>query len=276
MAKAFFRFLRGELNGFYVQNINQVCNEYTSDIKNFFVSFSKMQFEKGKIDEKYLYELGTFAGILLPRLSREENLTALKLSESYKVENTEVSESGLFDLSHERFEFFPEAQGDINNLATNRMRSSLVDERAPLGYISSEETNLFDDDLNVRPTKILPTPPEGTAYSDFYGNQFMFLSENTISYEKINSDLYIDLFKAVQWIRHNGVSVISLLNLINLICPYGLIKLVQIQVSGDGSHIDISYIYNDNIDLDWKLQRKYLFEYIVDLKMPQIKLTEQI
>ena len=72
MSKAFFRFLRGELNGFYIQNINQSANEYTKDIKKFLSEFKSQQFEYGKIDDKSLYGLGTFAGIFLPRLSRAE------------------------------------------------------------------------------------------------------------------------------------------------------------------------------------------------------------
>ena len=39
MAKAFFRWLRGELNGFYVTNINGALNESTKDVKDFLSEF---------------------------------------------------------------------------------------------------------------------------------------------------------------------------------------------------------------------------------------------
>lgn len=276
MSKAFFRFLRGELNGFYVQNINQAWNEYTTDIKAFFTAFSKMQFEKGKIDKEYLYNLGTFAGIFLPRLSREENLTALKMSESNIYNGEETSESGLFNLAYESFDYFPEVEGDINSLATSSSRSSLVGDEEPIGYISSEETDLFDDELNVRPSKILSVPPEGVAYSEFYGNQFMFLSEASISYEKISPDLYMDLFKTIQWIKYNGTSLASLVKLVELICPNGLVQIVSVEASENGRNIDVTYTYNEEVTIDWKLQRRYLLEYIVGLKMPQVKLSEQV
>lgn len=276
MSKAFFRFLRGELNGFYVQNINQAWNEYTSDIKSFFTTFSKMQFEKGEIDKEYLYNLGTFAGIFLPRLSREENLTSLKMSESNIYNGEETSESGLFNLAFESFDYFPEVEGDINSLATSSSRSSLVGDEEPIGYISSEETDLFDDELNVRPSKILSAPPEGVAYSEFYGNQFMFLSEASISYEKISPDLYLDLFKTMQWIKYNGTSLASLVKLVELICPNGLVQIVSVEASENGRNIDVTYTYNEEVTIDWKLQRRYLLEYIVGLKMPQVKLNEQV
>ena len=276
MSKAFFRFLRGELNGFYVQNINQAWNDYTTDIKAFFTDFSKMQFEKGKIDKEYLYNLGTFAGIFLTRLSREENLTSLKMSESNIYNGEETSESGLFNLAYESFDYFPEVEGDINRLATSSSRSSLVGDEEPIGYISSEETDLFDDELNVRPSKILSVPPEGVAYSEFYGNQFMFLSEASISYEKISPDLYLDLFKTIQWIKYNGTSLASLVKLVELICPNGLVQVASVEASENGRNIEVTYIYNEEVTIDWKLQRRYLLEYIVGLKMPQVKLSEQV
>lgn len=278
MSKAFFRFLRGELNGFYVQNINQAWNEYTSDIKDFFTSFSNTQFEQGKIDENYLYDLGTFAGIFLPRMSKEEASTVVRFTESKVQDDTEYSERGLFNLATEHFDFFHLTEtpdSDINTLATPALRSSLVGDETPLGYISSEEEDLFDDNLQVRPEKILSAPPEGVAYSEFFGNQFLFLSEATVSYEAISPELFINLFKTLQWIRYNGVSLQSLVKLISLLCPEGLIQIISLNVNSNGRNIDITYKYDDNVSIDYKLQRRYLFEFIVNLKMPQVRLIEQ-
>jgi hypothetical protein len=89
MAKAFFRWLRGELNGFYVTNINGALNESTKDIKDFLSEFKAQQFEKGKITSKNLYGLGKFAGIsylvspkpnLLLHLERQRALLLTDLS----------------------------------------------------------------------------------------------------------------------------------------------------------------------------------------------------
>mgnify|MGYP006382065485 CR=1 FL=1 len=209
MAKAFFRWLRGELNGFYVTNINGALNESTKDIKDFLSEFKAQQFEKGKITSKNLYGLGKFAGIFLPRVSKAESSASLRTTESFVVDGFECSERGLFNTAAENFSFFPETD-DINLLATPTLRSSMVGNETLIGYISSEETNVLDDNGNVRREKISATPPEGVAYSDYYGDQFMFLSEAETTYENLEPSLYIELFKALQWIRYNGVSIKSL------------------------------------------------------------------
>ena len=400
MSKAFFRFLRGELNGFYIQNINQSANEYTKDIKKFLSEFKSQQFEYGKIDDKSLYGLGTFAGIFLPRLSRAEALSSIRMTESHIENGFECSERGLFDTNLELFQFFhcaddtvaffffvrtnqdsynndintqatnlnrtslvgnsdtvlgyisseetdlfdedgnvkpekvlsappagvayseyygdeflmlsegdnshadnivrirmtdsmivgdveyserglfvvpvPMFADDINTLATSTLRSSLVGEEDVLGYISSEETNVLDDNGNVRHEKISATPPADVAYSDFFGNQFLFLSEAESSYSNLEPSLYIELFKAMQWVRYNGASISSLGRITSLICPDGLVKLGRIEVASDKKHINVYYNYDDTVDVNLKQQRLNLLEYIVKIKFVQVTLVENI
>ena len=400
MSKAFFRFLRGELNGFYIQNINQSANEYTKDIKKFLSEFKSQQFEYGKIDDKSLYGLGTFAGIFLPRLSRAEALSSIRMTESHIENGFECSERGLFDTNLELFQFFhcaddtvaffffirtnqdsynndintqatnlnrtslvgnsdtvlgyisseetdlfdedgnvkpekvlsappagvayseyygdeflmlsegdnshadnivrirmtdsmvvgdfeyserglfvvpvPMFADDINTLATSTLRSSLVGDENVIGYISSEETNVLDDNGNVRHEKISATPPADVAYSDFFGNQFLFLSEAESSYSNLEPSLYIELFKAMQWVRYNGASISSLGRITSLICPDGLVKLGRIEVASDKKHINVYYDYDDTVDVNFKQQRLNLLEYIVKIKFVQVTLVENI
>ena len=400
MSKAFFRFLRGELNGFYIQNINQSANEYTKDIKKFLSEFKSQQFEYGKIDDKSLYGLGTFAGIFLPRLSRAEALSSIRMTESHIENGFECSERGLFDTNLELFQFFhcvddtvaffffvrtnqdsynndintqatnlnrtslvgnsdtvlgyisseetdlfdedgnvkpekvlsappagvayseyygdeflmlsegdnshadnivrirmtdsmvvgdieyserglfvvpvPMFADDINTLATSTLRSSLVGDESVIGYISSEETNVLDDNGNVRHEKISVTPPADVAYSDFFGNQFLFLSEAESSYSNLEPSLYIELFKAMQWVRYNGASISSLGRITSLICPDGLVKLGNIEVASDKKHINVYYDYDDTVDVNLKQQRLNLLEYIVKIKFVQVTLVENI
>ena len=93
MSKALFRWLRGELNGYYINNINQSWNEYTFYIHNFFRERSSMQFEHGKIDTKDLQGLGKFAGIFLPRITVTESRASLRLTEGeLNAQNEEISE----------------------------------------------------------------------------------------------------------------------------------------------------------------------------------------
>lgn len=400
MAKAFFRWLRGELNGFYVTNINGALNESTKDIKDFLSEFKAQQFENGKISDKNLYGLGKFAGIFLPRLSRAESLASLRMTESSEVDGFECSERGLFNTDLENFSFFhtrddttvyfafvrvnqdvynndintmatnlersslvgnsdmvlgyisseetdlfdeignvkpekvlsappsgvayseyygdeflmlsegdnsdadnivrirmtdsnavdgveyserglfvvpvPMFADDINTLATSTLRSSLVGDESVIGYISSEETNVLDDSGCVRQGKISATPPAGAAYSDYYGDQFMFLSEAEASYSNLESSLYIELFKALQWIRYNGASIKSLGRITSLICPDGLVKLGEVETASDGKHWNVYYDYDDTADVTLKQQRLNLLEFIVNLKFVQVSLVENI
>lgn len=273
MAKAFFRWLRGELNGFYVTNINGALNESTKGIKDFLSELKAQQFEKGKITSKNLYGLGKFAGIFLPRVSKAESSASLRTTESFVVDGFECSERGLFNTAAENFSFFPETD-DINLLATSTLRSSMVGNETLIGYISSEETDVLDDNGNVRREKISATPPEGVAYSDYYGDQFMFLSEAETTYENLEPSLYIELFKALQWIRYNGVSIKSLGRIASIICPDGLVKLGRVETAPDGKHWIIYYNYDATVDVPLKQQRLNLLEFIVNLKFVQVSLVE--
>ena len=273
MAKAFFRWLRGELNGFYVTKINGALNESTKDIKDFLSEFKAQQFEKGKISDKNLYGLGKFAGIFLPRVSKTESSASFRMTESFVVDGFECSERGLFNTAVENFSFFPETD-DINLLAKPSQRSSMVGDETLIGYISSEETDVLDDNVKVRREKISATPPEGVAYSDYYGDQFMFLSEAEATYENLEPSLYMELFKALQWIRHNGVSIKSLGRIASLICPDGLVKLGRVETASDGKHWNVYYDYDDTVDVPLKQQRWNLLEFIVNLKFVQVSLVE--
>ena len=273
MAKAFFRWLRGELNGFYVTKINGALNESTKDIKDFLSEFKAQQFEKGKISDKNLYGLGKFAGIFLPRVSKTESSASFRMTESFVVDGFECSERGLFNTAVENFSFFPETD-DINLLAKPAQRSSMVGDETLIGYISSEETNVLDDNVYVRREKISATPPEGVAYSDYYGDQFMFLSEAETTYENLEPSLYLELFKALQWIRYNGVSIKSLGRIASLICPDGLVKLGRVETASDGKHWNVYYDYDDTVDVPLKQQRLNFLEFIVNLKFVQVSLVE--
>ena len=275
MAKALFRWLRGELNGFYLTNINGALNESTKDIKDFLSKFKAQQFEYGKISDKNLYGLGKFAGIFLPRLSRAESLASLRMTDSFVVDGVEYSECGLFNTEMENFLFFPNTD-NINFIATPKLRSSMIGDETLIGYISSEETNVLDDNGNVRRDKISATPPVGVAYSDYYGDQFIFLSEAETSYSNLEPPLYIELFKALQWIRYNGVSIKSLGRITSIICPDGLVKLGRVETDPDGKHWNIYYNYDDTVDVTLKQQRLNLLEFIVNMKFVQVSLIENI
>lgn len=278
MAKALFRFLRGELNGYYLTNIHNSLNEYSKDIKDFFIEFQNQQFELGKISEETLYNLGKFASVFLPRRPVSDTQTAMYMSDSHVVNDTEFSERGLFDTDSRTFDFVHTDPGitspDINTLATENKRSSLVGNETVEGYISSEAIDVLDDDGKVRQSKVLPEPPSDVAYSDFYGNEFLFLSEGNVVYENVAPSLFIELFKALQWIRYNGVSIASLLRVIGVLCPEGLVQVDHFEVSSDGKAIYVYYVYNPSSPVTNKESRIALLQYIIDIKFKQMILSE--
>lgn len=278
MAKALFRYMRGELNGFYLQNIQNMMNLFTKDIKDFFYDFKKQQFAFGEISDETLNNLGKFAGIYLIRLTKAEALSSIRLSDTFVVGRTEYSERGLFNPETEHFDYttgvnLPEGE-DINSYATEESRSSLIGNEEPVGYIDYRELNVVDEDGKVRPDKVLPVAPEEGAYSEYYGDQFLFLSEGEASYTDMSAELLIDLFKAMQWVRYNGASITSLCKIISILCPKGLVTIDSITPDESGSRFYMRYTYHSESLVDIKQQRLYSLQYIIRLKFMQIELIE--
>ena len=275
MSKALFRWLRGEINGYYLTNIYYTLNSYTNEIRSFLAYFNNMQFTLEKISDDDLRGIGKFAGIFLPRLAKEDSISSIRLTESEIVCGEEVSESGLFNTTNEIFDFsYAGTSPDINENATPSLRSSLVGNESVVGYIAEGEEDVIDDNGLVRSEKYTSTPPANKAYSNFYGNQFLFLSEATIAYENLEKPLYIELYKAMQWVRHNGMSVESLARIIGIVCPNRLVTIDS--VSAIAKRVLVQYTFNDTVDVDLKQQRLDLLYYIVNIKFPQVTLVESV
>lgn len=275
MSKALFRWLRGELNGYYLNAINNSWNEYTSFIRDFFAERQKEQFNLETLADKDLVGLGKFAGIFLPRITVTESRTSLRMTESHISNNEEVSESGLYNTDTEVFDFsLREEQGDINNYATPSLRSSIVGTEEEEGYISSTEDDVLDNEGNVKPSAIESTPPASpTAYGEFYGNQFLFLSEAEITFEKVEKSLYVELFKVMQYIRYNGISLQSFCKLVSVVTPNGLVKVNNVQTSA--RRIYVTYTFDEEAEVNLKQQRLSLLFYVVKIKFPQVTLIEE-
>ena len=277
MSKSFFRYLRGEINGYYLNAIHGTVEKEVSDIKAFLTEFYNMQFELGKISTEMLFNIGKFASIFLPRRPLNESLTSIYMTDSKIVDGNEYSERGLYNTEKEKFVFYhtdTTSTDDINTLSTDIERSTLVGDEEPLGYISEYDDEVLDDEGKVRFEKVSETPPESGAYSNWYGNNFLYLSEGDINYFPISTSLYIELYKAMQYIRYNGVSVKSLCNVISVLCPEGLVKIEHIDISSSGNYIYVYYNYDNSVDVSFKEHRLSLLEYIINLKFKQIMLIE--
>lgn len=279
MAKAFFRFLRGELNGFYLTAIHNTLNLSTKEIKDFLFLYKRQQFDINTIFTENLYGIGRFASVFLPRKPTSESRSAIYLANSHEVEGKEFSERGLFNVNTEVFDFKHTDESitspDINTLATDEKRSSLVGDEPVIGYIVEGERDVLDDNGKVREEKLVYTPPVNKAYSDFYGNQFSFLSEGVTVYENVSPQLYIELFKTMQWVRYNGASLATLARIVEVLCPQGLVTLTGINVADNGKYLQIHYTYNGDVPVTDKEQRLSLFQYLIETKFKQTILVEE-
>lgn len=280
MAKEFFRFLRGELNGFYITQIQAMCNKVSEDYKEFLHTFSAQQVEIGKISPETLDNLGKFAGIYLPRASRSDTSTSLRLTESEFDEELdyEFSERGLYKPADDDFVFKQKTLNDtglpdINTLATPEERSSMPGtDDSVIGYIPDDVTDIYDENMHVDRSAIRSTPPENQAYSDFCGDQFAFLSDGITSYESIAPDIFIELFKVMQIIRYNGVSMASLIKITEILCPDGLIRIQNLQ-----AHVNywsIEYIVDMTAETNFQENRISMWFYVLKTKFPQLRVTE--
>lgn len=281
MSKALFRFLRGELNGFYITNLHETCNRFSEHIKDFFIRFSRQQFAQDEIEKDYLYGLGKTAGIFIPRIPLNEIRATIHFTESDEVDGHEYSERGLYRPEAEDFKFEMETQDDeglpdINTLATTEKRSSMVGDEAVLGYIPASAQKVLDDEGNVIPEAVLPTPPANEPYSEFYGDDFLFLSEAERTYLPISYAIFLELFKAIQWIRYNGVSVASLARITELLCPEKLVIIDSITLHNDGDRWLLLYNVDYDVEVNLKQDRINMWLYILRIKFPQIEAVENI
>lgn len=277
MSKEIFRYLRGELNGFYLRKLQDTMNSFVSEVKDLFAYFKNMQFNLQAMTTDDIYNLGKFAGVFLPSLSYGDLFGAFKMTDSHIVNGQERSERGLLNRETEAFDFFHLEEEtydtDINTLATSDMKSSLVGTETEIGYISSEEEDVLDAEGNVKNSAVLPTAPSGVAYTEFYGNQFTFLAEMKLDKRNISIRLFYPLLKIMQNIRYNGASIATLVDVFETLCPNGFITIQSITKHSVLPVFVINYVYNEAATINLKAQRFATLEYVIAQKFPQIFLN---
>lgn len=284
MAKAFFRFLRGEINGFYLNSIHNTLNNISEEDKKFLADFSRLVIKKASEvrDDEYpipkdmLLNIGLIVGILPPRITSESFSGSIRFPTSKVVDGVEYSERGLFNEQKEDFDFVhttqDEYEDDINTLATDSAKTSLVgDDDEVTGYLE-EGVEILKADGTIDLSKISDYPPQDKAYSEFYGTQYLYLAEN----ESVTTDLiyqvYLDLLKAVQWIRYNGVSIQSLCKIFELICP-AFVTIDEIDWSNEIYGV-VKYTVDDEFITDNKQVKIETLKLLIQMKFPQLVMIE--
>lgn len=283
--KAFFRFLRGELNGAYLQKLNQVNNDFSEDIKDFLAYFRKMQFKTADevtegelpINTDMMKGIGVIAGTFPPYIMQESLRSALRFTGSHVVNNREYSERGLYNMEGQAFRFVrtdqQEYDTDINVLSNSEDRSSLVnDGRTPVGYFPEGE-NIIKDDGSLDYTKLLPAPRPNHADAPFYGDNFLYLSESYPVLAITDMRVMLYVIEAMQWVRYNGMNIASMATFANIICP-DFLFIMGIDWTEFYAHGVIEYGIDEDYEVEDKLLKVNLFKFLSERKFSQLTFSE--
>ncbi len=290
--KAFFRFLRGELNGFYAQNVYNVNNTFSESIKTFLSYFSHMQFkteeelvgDETAIDGNSIRGIGVISGAFPPYVMQESLNSALRFTGSHIVGGREYSERGLYNIEGQAFNFVRTDENDdpsvetkygtdINTLATSEDRSSLVEAgRTPVGYFPEGES-VIRDDGSIDYSKLMPSPRPNHADSPFYGDIFLYLSENYPVLAITDMKVMLFVIEAMQWVRYNGANIASLARFAEIICP-DFLFIVDINWTSFYAHGVVEYGIDEEYETENKLLKENLFKFLVEKKFPQLTFNQ--
>ena len=283
--KKIFRFLRGELNGFYIKNISYCLNNVTRDIEELLKYFWRVQFKNPTevtdkelpISEHDLLGIGRFAGIFMPTITADSTSGSLRFSDAHIIDGINYSERGLFERFKEDWTYFRTNQNtytdDIATLATRDMQTGFVPEGQPiLGYIE-EGVDMIDENGYIRTDLILPSPPVGKAYSPYYGEQFMHLAEVFTLIQELGYDTYMALFTNMQYIMYNGVNVRSFLRITDsLVSDY----VENITIEADTNRYIVEYTLNHESEIDNRIKRLFAWQYIIKQTYKLFVLQERV
>ena len=283
--KAFFRFLRGELNGFYVQKLNEINNVFSDSIKTFLSYFHNMQFvaedypEQGitAVDNAMIKGIGITAGVFPPYVMQESLTSALRFTGSHKVNGKEYSERGLYNIEGQSFSFIrtdeQEYTSDINTQATANERSSLVEEdRVPVGYFP-EGVSIIKDDGSLDYSKLMLSPRPNHADAPFYGDIFLYLSETYPVLAITDMKVMLYVIEAMQYVRYNGMNIVSLAEFARIICP-NFLFILNIDWDAFYAHGIVEYGIDEEYEAENKLLRENIFKTLVQKKFSQLTFSQ--
>lgn len=305
MAKKFFRFLRGELNGYYLQKINEMLNKGMQDNEEFLADFRRMVFKtfgqvgagEYPIPSAMLHGLGIFAGVFPPWVSQDSLTGSLRFTTRHKVQGNEVSDEGLFEVSTEAFQFpssynpalFTDEGKGRNAFVTDSLRASLAEKGAKiLGFFKEGDKVIKGDGSLDMSLLIVPTVPydqwlswsdeqseaEQKVYYPFYGKQYLYLMEESPVIAMTGDDIFLELVKAMQYVRYNGASVKSLCTFAHVMCPSYLF-ITGIEWNNNYNYGIVNYGIDEDYEAEDKLLRTEIFKLITKMKFKQYVFNEQ-
>ena len=249
------------------------------------------------ITSEALHGLGTFAGVFPPWVSQDSLVGSIRFTQSYKQQQNEMSDRGLFKTDTESFEFIPpnynttwfQTQGKgRNEFATNEKRTSLVENGAVLLGFFQEGDKIIKDDGTVDTSLLITFTGSqgeqyaqaeayfnriGKAYSPFYGIKYLYLAEESPVVASTGDDVYLELIKAMQYIRYNGTNIASLCCFAEILCP-GYLFVTKIDWNSGMPVGIVNYGIDKEYETTDKLLRSEIFKMIVSMKFKQYAFNE--
>lgn len=304
-----FRFFRGELNGWLINLICTFLNRYfksegLADELAYNATFQwKLPADIGPgesaIREEDIYNIGKVAGLFGPMWFLSTNMGSIRFTEStFGRTGQQISERGLFNMDAEQFKFYNDGieaddfSQDINMLAEAGRRSTHPDGRSPegtpgkvpLGWVEAGARLYLDNGtIDGRVIHWYPSPdhpegeypPEGTVYIDYYGEEFLTF-EHTYSKElPLDAETFKALLEAVQKVRYNGTSIMSFLEITEVLGGGYMHNLEIVQHEIDGVKKDWYDVYYD-LDASVATQareRRYLaWKEVASMKFKHFRL----
>lgn len=280
MSKQFFRFLRGEINGFYLNNINNACNRLSESVKSFLADFNQMQFKTEEevkegevpVPSNVLDGLSVFTGAFSPYVWQESLIGSVRFTQSHKVNGVEYSERGLFSPEDEAFTFIrtdnTEYPDDINTQATPNRRSTFVEpDRQPLGYFPEGEV-VIRENGTIDESKLLSAPRPNHADAPYYGKDFLYFAEEAPVLAITSNRVLVQVIKAMQWVRYNGMSVASLAKFAEILCP-NFLFITKIDWDSHYAFAVVSYGIDEDYEAEDKLMKEQCFALLAGRKLSQ-------
>lgn len=254
MAKAPFRFFRGEFNGAYVLNYLLSRNAAVLDMVDELIYHGKKVWKlEGEVSggevpvrPEELVGIAMYAGVLRPIQYIENNVGSIRFTTSTTVGGKERSERGLFDVETETFKYIRTEQDeygdDIVTETTATKRSTLVPEgTTPTGYVAAG-TQVFNEDGIIIPGSILSTPPVGVPYTEYYGDHFLTFEEVFKNETGMEIAAFKAYFESIMQMRRSGASIEGLLSVTSILTED---YIVDLEVQYVGPHYVLLYSIND-------------------------------
>lgn len=285
--KQFFRFLTGEINGDYAIALHHHLNENISKpVKDLFMYIQSMKFKlehedikegETPIKEEDLLNIGRTAGLFLPFIKAESLKGSLKFVNGKQIYNGDnYSERGLLNRITENFQFFRTTQSpydtDITTLTNKNRQASFVPKDAPiLGYIGEGDI-IYEEDGTLIESMILDSPPVDRAWYPYYGEKYLILAETFLLQSYLDIDLYKQILEIFQFLRYNGVSTYSFVEMTKILTADALIDCTLEQ--DDNILFYFRYRDNPNSTVSNKTARMLLWRSLVAQKFKTIVLEE--